>query len=193
MAKDEDQAWLDRLAGRKGDELSDRTRAEADAVRKAILDRQAREAPATATETQAQLEKLLFRLRREKLLEASQPAARRWVFRSPLAAAAMLVIAVGVAFVARELIAPPQDPVEMRGIEGPQTVRAADIEKTANEIATALTSAGATVREYPLGLARGIEATIPRDRRAAVLPAITPFGLKLPADDRLVIEVRSSP
>jgi hypothetical protein len=182
MADERDEAWLRALAGRPGPELPAEARREVDALRRAIGASRDAQAPAA---DERELERLLFRLRRERLLEpASRWTSRTWV---PLAAAAVLVLAVAPVLYSPE-VRRSDDAAAIGSRLEVQIVETADVERALGDIATALREAGIEAHDDAAG--RGLNASIPPDKIEAVRPALEKLGVTVPADGELRVELR---
>jgi len=184
MADDRDDAWLRALAGRPDAGLPDEVRREAEALRRA-LGREP-DAPPVAPD-ERELERLLFRLRRERLLEpGSRWTSRTWL---PLAAAAVLVLGVAPVLLSPDFRRPDEDAAIGSRLDI-QIVETADVERSLGEIAAALRAAGIEPDATPSGLHRGLSASIPADKTETVRPALEKLGVKVPADGALRVEMR---
>ena len=183
-------AWLDGLRGRPA------AHTEAAAQREAIT--AAHAARANEPQDPQELQRLLFRLRREGLLgvgtDATAPAARgapRW--RLPAAAAALLALGLALTMVGPGLWHGSEEPVlRSGGAVQVLEVPAADVASTAQRLATALKAAGADVVVVEShGGGREVAATVPAQRLSDAAAALAPFALKPPAaDGSLRIDVR---
>jgi hypothetical protein len=196
----DDDAWLDALRGRPRAGTSPATLAEATAVRDALraahAQRAAADAAVTAEERQS-LQRLLFRLRREGLIDGKRAdAAHARHRRVPMAvAAAVLTLGLAITLVGPGLWQAAEDEPVLRSGGAVQVIESNDVADTVQRLEAALKSAGATVAITDLGQgAREVAATVPAERRAAVAAALAPFGIKPPgADGALRIEVRVKP
>ncbi len=186
--------WLDGLRGRAQPGASPTTQAEAQAQRAAV--RAAHEAQREGDDPQ-ELQRLLFRLRREGLLggasEAAASTARapaRW--RLPLAAAAVLALGLALTMVGPGLWQAGEAPVLRSGAtEQVLEVPAGEVAATAQRLAAALRDVGAAVAVVSSGDATEVAATVPEDRLPQAAQALASFGLKPPAaDGSLRVEVR---
>ncbi len=183
MADDRDEEWLRALAGRPGVELPADLRREVEALRQAI-GRERDASPAAPDERE--LERLLFRLRRERLLEpGSRWTGRTWL---PLAAAAVLVLAVAPVLFSPD-VRRSDDADSIGSRLEIQIVETADVERSLGEIAAALREAGIEPRDAAPG-ERGLNASIPADKIDAVRPALEKLGVTVPADGELRLELR---
>lgn len=187
-------AWLDGLRGRPvaGSPASHEAAAQREAIAAAHATR------ASEPQDPQELQRLLFRLRREGLLgagtDAATPAARsapRW--RLPAAVAAVLALGLALTMVGPGLWQGGEEPVlRSGGAVQVLEVPAADVASTAQRLATALKAAGADVVIADThGGGREVAATVPKEHLADAAAALTPFALKPPAaDGSLRIDVR---
>jgi hypothetical protein len=185
MAEIDDDEWLKALAGRPSGDLPEEVRREIAALRGAIK-REDERYPSNSEETELHLNRLLSRLRSEGLFERQS----RWknpIFVVPVAAAAVLIIAVSVL-----LLSPRQLPEQeiIRGGQKIQVIEAQDVDKSLAQISETLRNAGIEPKTYPLGLYRGLNASIPAEKRDAARPSLEKFGIKIPADGELRLEIR---
>lgn len=185
--------WLDGLRGRGRADAPAATRAEAQAQRTAIAEAH-RDAQAALPDDPQELQRLLFRLRREGLLGAeSRAAAHPWRRRLPLAAAAVLALGLAITMIGPGLWQAEEEPV-LRSGAAVQTLEAdaSQVEAAALRVQQALRSAGATVSVIDIGGgAREVAATVPKERVAEATRALAALGLQPPAaDGSLRVEVR---
>jgi hypothetical protein len=181
----DDAAWLAALQGRplKGTDAA--TLAEAESVRKAILESESRP---EMHQTHAGLQQLLFRLRRERLLDTS---SSQW--KVPAAAVAALFVGVLLTFTMLQQGGEEGgDDIGMRGGSGVQVLSAADVGRMAGEIEAVLRNAGATVVVTTIdGGGREVAATIPANRVGEVQKPLATLGVSVPrAGGALRVEVR---
>lgn len=196
----DDDAWLDALRGRPRAGTAPATLAEAttvrDALRAAHAQRTAVGGPATAEEQQS-LQRLLFRLRREGLIDGKRAdAAHTHHRRVPMAvAAAVLTLGLAITLVGPGLWQAGEETPVLRSGSAVQAIESNDVADTVQRLEAALKSAGATVAITDLGEGvREVAATVPSERRDAVAAALVPFGIQPPgADGALRIEVRVKP
>jgi hypothetical protein len=186
-------AWLDGLRGRPvaGSPASHEAATQREAIAAAHATR------ASEPQDPQELQRLLFRLRREGLLGAGADAAAqpgrttRW--RLPAAAAAVLALGLALTMIGPGLWHGGDEPVlRSGGAVQVLEVLAADVASTAQRLATALKAAGADVVIADThGGGREVAATVPKERLADAAAALTPFALKPPAaDGSLRIDVR---
>jgi hypothetical protein len=189
---DDLDAWLDALRGRPRAQTSAATRIEADAQRAALL--QARAGQESEGEDAQQLQRLLFRLRREGLLGPESAAERSfWRKRLPLAAAATLALGLAITTFGPSIHwMSSEDDTVVRGGVAPQVVLSSDVADTVRRLEALLRGAGAAVAVSDLGDgAREVAATVPREQIDAVTPALAALGVKAPErSGALRVEVR---
>ena len=189
MADANDDAFFDALAGRPHAAMSAAERSQVEALRASVHDVE-REFELSEEHHQQQVERLLFRLRREDQLN---PSRRKWAL--PLAAAAT-VTAIAVVLVVSKVGLPGPDDgqPEMRGAAGKiPVIESADVDATAQAVVAALARAGVSAQAYPLGVNRGVNASVSSDQRANVVQQLEPLGVDLPASGELRLEVRERP
>ena len=176
---------MDALAGNTPAGADPLTIREAKAVRQAMLERREREA-APEFDAESGLQRLLFRLRKERLDGAR--GAHRYV---ALALAATIVLAVGLLL----FLPKPGDeerPV-FRGAEGPQILFADDPVKARDELKHDLEALGLAPRITPQEDATLVEAPWPErveERHRALLER---HYLRPPESRTLSVEVRKRP
>jgi hypothetical protein len=190
MPPDDDQDWLDALAGKPRPGAAPRTLLEARLLRAVLLE-QAQAEPESDAERQNRLERLLFRLRRQGLLDAPRWSQRAW--RVPLAAAAALMLGIAVVQLVHWQDEAAPDAPAMRGEDSVRRLVVDDAAQTATAIASALRAEGIDVREYPLGVARGLEVRVAPAQRAGAEAILAPYGIALAPDGRLAIEIANRP
>lgn len=186
MADKDDQDWTDTLAGKPAADADPLTVKEAKAVRQAMRERRERE---TLPEFDAEsgLQRLLFRLRQERLEGQRAPAARRY---AAFALAATVVLAAGLLLF---LPKPGGDEPVYRGVERPQTLFAADPVKASGALKRDLEALGIEPKVTQRGSATLIEAPWPEkadDRHRMLLER---HYLRLPEGRTLTVEVRKRP
>jgi hypothetical protein len=185
MADIDDDEWLKALAGRPSEDLPQDVRQEIAALREAIKQESARDA-SVIQDTDSRLERLLFRLRQDGLLE-QRSSWKKPLVAIPLASAAVLLIAVSIFF-----FSPSQRPEQdiTRGGQQLQVMEVKDVEKSLGEISEALRQAGVEPETYPLGVHRGLNASIPVEKRDELRPDLEEFGVKIPSSGELRLELR---
>lgn len=176
-APDDDGDWIAALRGRPPAGAAPRTLDEAARVRAAL-----RRQPTTEGEADAGLDALLFRLRREGLLDlrTTAPPRRSWYALAAglVVAAIALPLAIGLL---RDAPETPEHLITRGGIVPPQRIEAAAPQVLAGELAAALRAAGASVEFDPQSSPLRLTVTIPEDRRATSADVLARHGLKQPA------------
>lgn len=181
----DDDLWLDALAGRAT--VDSAAAREAQELRGAML---AREIPAAdvAEIDPAREQMLLTRARREGLLGArfSQTPG----VRLSLAAAAVVCVALGLWFVQR-----PQDDafVVRSATNGTLRIEAHDPQALKRRLLTDLRAAGVAANGYQRLGTEGIDADLPPVLNAKVEAVLDQYGLALPTDGVLRVEIAAPP
>lgn len=200
MARPDDDdldAWLDGLRGRAAPGAAAATREQARAQRAAVTDAHAARQAAQPDDPQ-ELQRLLFRLRREGLLGGERASAATRL-RLPMAAAAALALGLAITMIGPALWHADDAPV-LRGGASVQVidVDAATLDDTVQRLQSALQGVGAVVSVSdsvvdPDGRAtREVAATVPAPRIGDAARALAPFGLAPPAaDGTLRVELRA--
>ena len=182
---DDDDLWLDALAGRAT--VDSAAAREAQELRNAML---ARKIPETdvAEIDPAREQRLLERARRERLVGARFNQTPG--LRLSLAAAAVVCVALGFWFVQR----PNDDAFVVRSaMNGIIHVEARDPQALKQRLLADLRAAGVTANGYQHLGSEGIDADLPpvlNDKVAAVLDR---YGLTPPADGVLRVEIAAPP
>ncbi|MCE9641456.1 MAG: hypothetical protein K8S22_15155 [Betaproteobacteria bacterium] len=181
----DDDAWLAALAGRDPAGADAKTVTEARAMREAMLE--ARGDVASADDaTERNLQRLLFRLRKERLLDDAR-APRRWLPYAGIAVAASLALTTALIVFQRE--APDDDSAVMRG-DGTQTIARADPKASAAALVAVLRDAGLKPTLIEFGDTLTVTADWPAQPDARQRAALAQHGLKPPRDGRLRVEIR---
>lgn len=187
MAEDRDNKdWLDAIAGRDAGGADVRTAAEARALRGAMLEAVSRDGQPDF-DTNSGLQRLMFRLRAERLVGAEN-STRGWQAYGGLALAACLVLAVSLSLWSPQR--PDDEPGRERGLGRPQIVSVADPAKTAEVIQRDLQALGITPRVRQFGEIVTVEADVPRPASARHMQFLKQYNLRMPDAGPLVIEVR---
>lgn len=184
MNRDDDQNWLDALAGREvGDSP---TRREATALRAALLAAaHSVEALPLAGVNPHRERALLDAAAREGLLPRRAVRAR-W----PWAMAAALVLALGLGVSLRWLGGP--ETIVLRGDdEGIVQIVAADPEALKQSLLRELRAAGVAATGYEALNVHGIDAELPLPLSDALRRVLAAHDIPEPADGALRIEIRS--
>lgn len=184
--------WLDGLVGRSEAEAQTRM------LRKALLRRSERQRAVDNTDN-AGLERLLFRLRSERLLEGSGGKAR-WR-PTPMwmgIAASFAVVAIILPTLLGTLNEYPQDDTErVRSTGAPQRVAVEAPQKAAEAARAKLREIGiaATIEAKAAGVE--LRAEVPAAQREKTAAALAEWNIKLPAKGPLrvllVLERKTSP
>lgn len=187
----DDDAWLDALRGRSRAGTDESTRREAQATRRALLE--ARSQRDTTTEPDSQeLQRLLFRLRREGLIGA--PAtANGWRLRAPVAVAAALALGLALTLTMPTLwLSSGDDGEVLRGSGSAQTIEVADVPATLQQLDALLRTTGALVAVTDIGNgATEVSAILPGKQSDAFVAELGRFGVKPPGRDGVLrIDVR---
>lgn len=193
MNMDDDQNWLDALAGR-GITPSATTR-EAHALRSALLAqasiRGADRAPdnVISIRNSAREDALIERAVRDGLIDTPRAAtSRRWTWQLPVAASVLLVFAAGIYV----RLLPTSTPV-VRGSEDGivrlQTRNASALKQT---ILNELRAAGVSVTGYEALGVHGIDADLPVPLSPEVKRVLAAHDIPEPRDGVLRIEIRST-
>jgi len=186
MADKDDQDWTDTLAGKPPAGADPLTVKEAKAVRQAMLERREREA-LSGFDSESGLQRLLFRLRQERLEGQRSPAARRY---AAFALAATVMLVAGLLLF---LPKPESDEPVYRGVERPQTLLADDPAKASDALKRDLEALGFKPKITQRGDATLFEAPWPEktdDRHRALLER---HYLRPPEGRVLSVEVRKRP
>jgi hypothetical protein len=192
LTGDDDMAWLEALAGREslsreGDALSpDASVREAAALRELIrTHRPEPEIPHVPAMDPVRENELIARARAAGLVRgpAAIPMRRLWTHRGTLAAAAVVVLAIGITL----LRTVPQNPETLRG-GGTAQLRTADPAALKRELTEELTAAGAHVTGFERLGRPGIDADLPQPLTPEVRRILEKHHLPIPADGELTIE-----
>jgi hypothetical protein len=194
MTRDDDQDWLDSLAGRGRPESA--ASREAGALRAAILRRRAaEESAAVASQDAARETVLIERARRAGLLPGGShsrgPRFWRpsWTRGALLAAAAALVL---VALVPGRWLRPSMDTGVVRSSpDGVVRLQAEDSVALKRQLTEELRAAGVVAAGYELLGRQGIDADLPRPLPDEVRRVLDRHGIPVPADGVLRVEIES--
>jgi hypothetical protein len=183
MSEDDDQVWLDALAGRES--IDSATTREARALRSAL--RTTAAPSASGTRDAAREELLIARARREGLIATKVRRLIHW--QLPLAASVLIFIAGGIVM---QLRLPPTTPVT-RGDEGVIVrLQAADPAALKQTILTELRAAGASATGYEALDVHGIDADLPLPLTPEMRRVLAARAIPEPPDGVLRIEIRSN-
>lgn len=187
MPDRDDQDWMDTLAGKTPAGADPLTVKEAKVVRQAMHEQREREA-APEFDVESGLERLLFRLRKERLDETRRPSTRRYAV---FALAATIVLAAGLL-----LLLPKSGDEErpvFRGAAGPQILFADDPAKARDGLMRELEALGLAPRVTQQEGAALVEAQWPEkadDRHRSLLER---HYLRPPESRTLSVEIRKRP
>jgi hypothetical protein len=206
--QNEDDAWLDALAGRidvsqrhsetvdgSGDAPTSRSLVlEALALREFIRRQELASATAVPAVDPARESELIARARREGLLVSQTRAAGsrfsqqgpRW--RMAIPTAAVILIAAGIGFWQSSL----KQPESVRGIDqGTIHIQAADPTAFRRQLTEELRTAGATVTDYERFGRLGMDVDLPKPLPKAIDEILKRHHIPIPSDGVLVIEVEA--
>ena len=182
--RDEEDNWIDELAGRSGGEAAASNDAHARAIRAAILSRAAEEIPVAAEDPMREAA-LIVRARAAGVLPvAGGPASRRrtgW-----LAAAALASIAVGVML---QMNTRSPTPITRGAASGIVRIRAPDPLHLKQELIRELEAAGVHARGYEQLGRQGIDADLPMPVTTQVREVLDRHDIALPVDGVLQVEI----
>lgn len=178
----DDRDWVELLRGREAPGADPRTRAEASRLRSAF---QSGEGP--KQETQEGLDRLLFRLKREGLLDAGPLRRTKPLY---LAAAAALVAALALPIVMQFRHHEEPEVFRTRSLHKTLTLKADDPSRTGQQLAAALREAGASVRTQQSDARFIIDLDVPAERAGAINAVLARFSLPQATAGALRIEVR---
>jgi hypothetical protein len=192
MTADDDQLWLDTLAGRVPSDHAHAASIEAGRLRAAIAQRQpiqTADAPARDLQREAQL---LARAAREGLIDPAKlhrrSGLRQWL-NAPaamLAYAAVACVVVGIALLMR----PVADTEVVRGArDGIVTIEAVDPGALKAQLLAELRAAGASATGYERFGRQGIDAELPQPLNDRIRAVLEKHHLEEPADGTLKIEI----
>ena len=190
---DDDDVWVDTLAGRAMADPRPAAAYEAQRLREAILRQgSAQVAGVPARDPQRELE-LLARARHEGLIDPARLAARaRWP-RVLTARPAMLAYAATLACVAIALaifLRPVAELERVRGgPDGTALIEVADPIALKTELLKELRAAGISATGYERFGVQGIDADLPRPVPESVRAVLRKHHLEVPADGVLKIEI----
>jgi hypothetical protein len=193
---DDDQAWMDAMAGRRAAGLDPRSEQEALALRKVALEKAAAQA-LDASAVQAGEQRLLARLAREGLLgRRERAAAAPW--RLAFAAAAALVLGVGLMIQYSGLLttgeATYDEPPGYRGAPERRSVRAPDARAYAEALQREIAAGGGGARVYQRGQVYYVELSLAPGSPEPVRQALRKRNIADAREGIVLIEItRGSP
>lgn len=195
MIPNEDQDWIDALAGRDRDAASAST-VEARALRDGILARSTEESAPVAAEDPVRENELVARARREGLIPASPSRAgvsarsaapswwSGWRLGGAIAGLAAAVLIAGVFLVSPERKEPTRGAREDVVI-----LEASDPVALQQEILSELRAAGVEARGYELLGKRGVDADLPDPVPEGVRRVLDRHGIPPPRGGVLQVEI----
>jgi hypothetical protein len=193
VIRDDDDAWLDALAGRieplQFDTVQSRDLVlEALALREFIRRQELPTTPGIHTVDAARELELIARARREGLLvsAAQRQLPRYGLRRLGFSAAALVVIAVGIGLWRSSLT--PQE--TLRGVDhGTVHLQAQDPPALKRQLTEELTAAGATVSGYERLGRLGIDVDLPQPLPTDIVKILERHHIPVPSDEVLVVEI----
>jgi hypothetical protein len=193
MGADEDQAWLEALAGRRAATPASASTQEAHALRALVQTQTPPDAAAAANVDPARAAALIERARAEGLLPQRAAPRQGWrsrmASRPALAAAAVATLAVAIAVT--RYLTPPTEALRSGGLE---TVRleAHDPQALRQELIQELRAAGVRVSGYEQFGRIGIDADLPQPLTPQVRGVLARHGIPVPGDGALVVVITAS-
>jgi hypothetical protein len=192
MEDDDDRAWLDALAGRPPTGINRPLENEALVVRRALLEEERAEQraiPSGGEDEARGLQRLLFQLRRQGLLERG--LVRRLAI--PLALAASLAV-IFLASRPDFFLGPRtyyDEPPAYRGALQQHTVASAHPKEDAEQLARTLKDKGAAARLYQVGRSFIVDIDAGQADMEALFQALKPLGaVPKPGLNRIVFQPR---
>lgn len=189
-APDDDRDWIEALRGSPPAGTEPHTLEEAARIRAAMLRQQGAEG-----EPEAGLGALLFRLRREGLLDAPEKTISRRTWYALAAGLVVTAIALPLTIGLLRDAAPPDEPLLTRALPPPARIlHAENPAEAAHELAVALNAIGARAEAVGDGPHPRLRIEVPAEHRAAVADILARAGLALPPPGQpLRVEFRSPP
>jgi len=202
----DDQDWLDLLAGRKANNAATTTRREAELLRQTILTRhtavddddEPKAEPVSDQDLDHAWQRMRFRLPRapqqQQSSQQQQPQAVTRPLRqrrSTLVAMALAATLAGVVIAPKLLISPRQPETAVKGLIQPQLLSSATPERMAQAIASALLAQGLEPQVKQQDDKWVVEAEIPAPT-TELEQVLQRFSLTAPQHQQLVIWVTQS-
>jgi hypothetical protein len=198
VIRNDDDAWLDALAGRieavAGEGAQSSLVLEALALREFIHRQEFASETAVPPVDPARELELMARARREGLLVSQEPAAgsrysqQRPRWRMAIPAAAVILIAAGIGFWQSSL----KQPEYVRGIDhGTTHIQARDPTAFRRQLTEELRTAGATVTGYERFGRLGMDVDLPKPLPKEIAEILERHHIPVPSDGVLVIEVEA--
>lgn len=187
MSTDQDQDWLDALAGRERT-AANAAHAEGQLLREMLQAHLARQssverttAESIATSDPMRERALIERARREGLLSA------RSSWRPMLMAAAIAMVAVGIVW---QTFMRSETVVVRGGVDAPVQLQARDPAALKRQIVDELRAAGVEATGYEALGVQGVDADLPQPLSADVRSVLAKHAIPAPADGVLRVEIR---
>jgi hypothetical protein len=188
MTPEDDQTWLDALAGRAGAESP--AACEAANVRAAMLRlASARETAATPAQDRVREATLIARARRDGLLPEPRRERWRWLlaWNAGFAVAALAAIAIGIGLYMRATL--DTEPVVRDAPDGIVRINASDPAALKQQLIEELRAAGVAATGYEVLGRHGIDADLPQPLTNPVRQVLEKHGIPPPPDFVLRIEI----
>lgn len=186
---DDDDKWLAGLRGKQAEVQNEREQRVVETLRAEV--QRVNETTEVRHDAPRELEGLLFRLRKDRLLDA--PSSSTWKRALPLSAAAIVVAGVSVTMLwPGGLFDTGGDGPVMRG-DAPQLVDVDDPGMVAERLVADLRVLGVPVQRYEVGSTIGVTAKVTKGQAASVRAALAPLGVSLPASGEFRVEFRRKP
>jgi hypothetical protein len=190
MMADDDQRWVEALAGRGGADSP--AAREAAGLRGEILQMtSARSAPAVATWDSAREAALLARARVAGLLHEAKPPRERWSWQwnAGLAAAALAAVAIAGLY----LVVSLEPETVVRGTpDGMVRVAAPDPAALKQQLIEDLRAVGVSATGYEILGRHGVDADLPQPLPEDVRHVLDKHGIPPPADGVLRVEIEKA-
>jgi hypothetical protein len=195
---DDDQHWLDLMAGRTAPDADARTRHEATALRAAMLSHRTTAPPGAPAEAEARANRLLTRARDAGVLDTAandagpaEPISTRRTRWPHALAASVAACTLALVFLPRTHDGDP-DGSTLRGAPV-QTVQAPDPAARRQQLLQDLRAAGFDAQPFERLDRPGIDVALPVPLQPAQVAALTRLGLSAPAGPSLQIEIVTPP
>jgi hypothetical protein len=188
MADDTDD-WLAALRGRRAAGADTGAVERLGALRATI--RRINDSTEVRHDGPRELERLLFRLRRERLLDTAALPQRR--SRVSIAVAAVVVAGLAITMLWPAAIferSEPEPPI-LRSGATLQILESHDPRRAAAEVRARLEALAIGVETYEIGGFAGVSARVADDKATRAREVLEPLGVNLPASGDLRVEFRS--
>jgi hypothetical protein len=184
---DDDDKWLARLRGKSREAQNVDEQRAAEALRAEI--RRVNDTTEVRHDGPRELERLLFRLRKERLLDARSESS--WKRALPMSAVAIVVAGIATTMVWQSgLFQPGGDDFPIMRGGAPQLIDADDPAKAAEQLLATLKKFDIPAQHYEIGTTVGVMAKVPAEKAESVRSALTPLGASLPSSGELRVEFR---